>query len=92
MHSNMSKYLRAPMAVVSLIHATYNDETMAANFNISRCGIAGTIAGTALTEDNCAGYVCNPYDGSNTLGTSCKTFTYTPYVTDDGASAAYLYQ
>lgn len=82
---------RNPMGIVSIINATYNDESQAANFNITHCGLAGTIAGTPVTAANISSFVCNLYDFSNTLGTSCNNFTYTPYLTDSGQSAVYLY-
>ena len=86
-----SAHRRDPMGIVSLINASYDDPTQASHFNITRCGIAGTIAGMPVTAANVSSFICNLYDGSNTQGSSCKPFTYTPYQTDDGQSAAYLY-
>lgn len=81
-------YQRTP-ALVSLI-TVENGTLVASNYNLTRNGLRGEMAGVTLNSSNLSDHIVVLKDGSNRTTESCADIS-TPYVTDSGQSAVYLY-
>lgn len=84
-------YQRTP-ALVSLI-TVENGTLVASNYNLTRNGLRGEMAGVTLDDGNLSDHIVVFKDGSKIKTEECADISTTPppYVTDSGQSAVYLY-
>lgn len=82
-------YQRTP-ALVSLI-TVENGTLVASNYNLTRNGLRGEMAGVTLNDSNLSAHIVVLKDGSDKTTKNCADISPTPYVTDSGEDAAYLY-